>query len=405
MHKLDAPFNFKVLATDNDSSARRGCIQTGHGEIQTPVFMPVGTVGSVKAMTFESVWDSGARIILGNTYHLYLRPGHELIKSFGGLHKYQGWDGAILSDSAGYQVFSLSNLNKVTEDGVAFRSHLDGSKHNFTPELSMEIQLALGSDIVMAFDHCLPYGVDESDAAKAVDRTHRWLKRCVATFGEKGRTNISGWEQVLFGIVQGGVYENERKRSAAQLVDLDLPGYAVGGLSVGEPTQEMRDMTELTAGLLPDDKPRYLMGVGYPNDIVDSVSRGIDMFDCVLPTRLARKGTVVTKDGRLVVKNSRYKNDSTPIDPECNCPVCKRHSRAYIRHLFHAGEILGPMLASTHNIYFYQHLMQEIRDSLDAGTFSSYASEVRQRWLDGEKRRLEEIASATPGGRKSIKKP
>jgi len=405
MHKLDAPFKYKVLATDKNSSARRGAIQTGHGEIQTPVFMPVGTSGSVKAMTFESVWESGARIILGNTYHLYLRPGHELIKSFGGLHKYQGWDGAILSDSAGYQVFSLSNLNKVTEDGVAFRSHLDGSKHLFTPELSMEIQLALGSDIVMAFDHCLPYGVEESEAAKAVDRTHRWLQRCVKAFGEEGRTNINAWQQVLFGIVQGGVYENERRRSAAQLVDLNLPGYAVGGLSVGEPTPAMREMTELTAGLLPADKPRYLMGVGYPDDIVDSVSRGIDMFDCVLPTRLARKGTVITRDGRLVVKNSRYQDDSGPIDAECNCPVCKRHSRAYIRHLFHAGEMLGPMLASTHNICFYQQLMQEIRDSLDAGEFNSYASTVRQRWIDGEKNRLEEIASATPGGRKSINNP
>lgn len=405
MHKLDAPFKYKVLATDENSSARRGVIQTGHGEIQTPVFMPVGTSGSVKAMTFESVWESGARIILGNTYHLYLRPGHELIKSFGGLHKYQGWDGAILSDSAGYQVFSLSNLNKVTEDGVAFRSHLDGSKHMFTPELSMEIQLALGSDIVMAFDHCLPYGVAESEAAKAVDRTHRWLQRCVKAFGKEGRANENAWQQVLFGIVQGGVYENERRRSAAQLVDLNLPGYAVGGLSVGEPTPAMREMTELTAGLLPADKPRYLMGVGYPDDIVESVSRGIDMFDCVLPTRLARKGTVITRDGRLVVKNSRYQDDSRPIDSECNCPVCKRHSRAYIRHLFHAGEMLGPMLASTHNICFYQQLMQDIRDSLDAGEFSSYASTVRQRWIDGEKHRLEEIANAIPGGRKSINNP
>lgn len=401
MSNTKQPFSFSVLSTDNKSSARRGTIVTGHGEIQTPVFMPVGTVGSVKAMTFESVWESGARIILGNTYHLYLRPGHKLIESFGGLHKYQGWDGAILSDSAGYQVFSLSNLNKISEDGVAFRSHLDGSKHFFSPELSMEIQLSLGSDIVMAFDHCAPYGVSEQETAAAVDRTHRWMKRCIEAFGANGKADKHGWEQVLFGIIQGGVFEQERIRSAAQLVDLNLPGYAVGGLSVGEPTPLMREMTELSCGLLPKDKPRYLMGVGYPNDIVDSVSYGIDMFDCVLPTRLARKGTVVTKDGRMVIKNSKYSSDSDPIELDCECPVCRRHSKGYIRHLFQAGEILGPMLASTHNIFFYQQLMKEIRDSLEAGTFMQYADSVRNRWETGERDRLEEIANAKPGGRKA----
>jgi len=366
-----------------------GTLTTGHGTIETPVFMPVGTVGSVKAVTFEQVWDTGARLILGNTYHLYLRPGHELVGRQGGLHKFQGWDGALLTDSAGFQVFSLNELNRITEDGVEFRSHLDGSKHFFDPELSMEVQLALGSDIVMAFDQCAAYGAEPREVAAAVDRTTRWLKRCRDVFG--GRDYRDGWERVLFGIMQGGVDEKLRRRSAAEILELDLPGYAIGGLSVGEPTAAMREMTELAAGLLPQDRPRYLMGVGFPDDILASVQAGVDMFDCVLPTRMARTGTVLTRDGRLVIKNHEFAEDSRPIDAECGCPVCARHSRAYIRHLFQAREILASTLATIHNLHFYQELMAGIRSAIDEGRYGAYAARMSGRWLDGEKARLDRI--------------
>ena len=400
-HALDTPFSFTVNSKAPDCDARRGRLVTGHGAIETPVFMPVGTVGTVKAVTFESVWDTGARIILGNTYHLYLRPGHELIQRMGGLHRFQGWDGALLTDSAGFQVFSLSDLNKVTEDGVEFRSHLNGSKHFFSPEVSMEAQLNLGSDIVMAFDQCAAYGVSRQEVEAALDRTTRWLRRCKDVFG--GRTTREGWERVLFGIMQGGVHEDLRRQSAAEIVELDLPGYAVGGLSVGEPTDAMREMTELAAGLLPEDKPRYLMGVGFPDDIVESVAMGIDMFDCVLPTRMARTGTVLTRDGRLVVKNQEYAEDSQPLDAECGCPVCARHSRGYIRHLFKANEILGCTLATMHNLYFYQELMAGIRAAIEKGAFKPFAAEVTRRWQDGEKARLLAVQNRRPGGRQSKK--
>ena len=397
-HELDTPFSFKVNSTATDCAARRGRLTTGHGTIETPVFMPVGTVGTVKAVTFESVWETGARIILGNAYHLYLRPGHELIQRMGGLHKFQGWDGALLTDSAGFQVFSLNELNRITEDGVEFRSHLDGSKHFFSPEVSMEAQLNIGADIIMAFDQCAAYGVSKQEVEGALGRTSRWLVRCKDVFG--GRTSRDGWERVLFGIMQGGVHEDLRRHSAAQIVDLDLPGYAVGGLSVGEPTEAMREITELSAGLLPQDKPRYLMGVGFPDDIVASVEMGIDMFDCVLPTRMARTGTVLTRDGRLVVKNQENTEDQRPIDEECGCPVCARHSRGYIRHLFKANEILGPTLASMHNLFFYQELMAGIRESLEAGEFKSFAREVTRRWQEGERARLAGVENRSPGGRK-----
>lgn len=385
-HPLDTPFGFEVLGQADDCGARRGRLTCGHGVIETPVFMPVGTVGSVKAVTFEQVWQTGSRLILGNTYHLYLRPGHQLIERLGGLHRFQGWDGALLTDSAGFQVFSLSDLNRITEDGVEFRSHLDGSKHFFSPELSMEIQLALGSDIVMAFDECAPYGATPRQVEDAVERTTRWLKRCRDVFG--GRAYRAGWERVLFGIMQGGVDEALRRRSASEICELDLPGYAVGGLSVGEPTAAMREMTDLAAGLLPPDKPRYLMGVGFPDDIVAGVRAGIDMFDCVLPTRMARTGTVLTRDGRLVVKNQDCAEDTRPIDDECSCPVCARHSRAYVRHLFQAREILGPVLATIHNLHFYQELMAGVRAALEAGDFVRYADRVTARWQDGESERL-----------------
>lgn len=386
---LATPFGFTVEKIDPFSEARTGQLTTGHGNIETPVFMPVGTVGSVKAVTFEQVWATGARLILGNTYHLYLRPGHELIGRQGGLHRFQGWDGALLTDSAGFQVFSLNELNRITEDGVEFRSHLDGSRHFFSPELSMEVQLALGADIVMAFDQCAAYGADPKEVAAAVDRTTRWLKRCREVFG--GRDFRGGWERVLFGIMQGGVDETLRRRSAAEILESDLPGYAIGGLSVGEPTVAMREMTELAAGLLPADRPRYLMGVGFPDDILASVTAGVDMFDCVLPTRMARTGTVLTRDGRLVIKNHEFAEDSRPIDDECSCPVCARHSRAYIRHLFQAREILASTLATIHNLHFYQELMSGIREAIRQERFEGYSSEMSGRWTDGETARLDEV--------------
>ncbi len=388
----DVPFGFSLEARDAAGGARLGRLTTGHGQVPTPVFMPVGTVGSIKAMTFPEVWATGARLILGNTYHLYLRPGHELIERLGGLHRFQGWDGALLTDSAGYQVFSLSDLNKVDEDGVSFRSHLDGSSHVFTPEHSMTVQLALGADICMAFDHCLPYGADVRALAAAVDRTSRWAERCVDAFGPGGRAERGGWQRVLFGIVQGGCDAGQRRRSAGQLTALDLPGYAIGGLSVGEPIPLMREMTALTAELLPADRPRYLMGVGFPDDIVESVRRGVDMFDCVLPTRMGRNGTVVTRSGRLVVRNGAYAADERPLDETCGCPVCARHSRAYIRHLFNAREILGPMLATMHNLHFYQKLMADIRRSLRENVFAAFADDFLAEWSEGEARRRAEAA-------------
>lgn len=385
-HALDTPFSFTVSRTADDCAARRGQLTTGHGVIQTPVFMPVGTVGSVKAVTFEQVWETGARLILGNTYHLYLRPGHELVERFGGLHRFEGWDGALLTDSAGFQVFSLNDLNRITEDGVEFRSHLDGSRHFFSPELSMEIQLGLGSDIVMAFDQCAAYGAEPAEVERAVERTTRWLKRCRQVFG--GREFRGGWERVLFGIMQGGVTEQLRRRSAAEIIELDLPGYAIGGLSVGEPVPAMREMTELAAGLLPADKPRYLMGVGFPNDILAGVLAGVDMFDCVLPTRMARTGTALTRDGRLVIKNQTYAEDARPLDDECGCPVCARHSRAYIRHLFQAREILGATLVTIHNLHFYQELMAGIRQAIVEDRYVAFAAAGIARWEDGEQERL-----------------
>ena len=396
---LDRPFDFSVTHSDAGSGARCGVLHTPHGDVPTPVFMPVGTVGTVKAMTFEQVAATGARIILGNTYHLYLRPGAELVESLGGLHRFQGWDGAVLTDSAGFQVFSLTDLVKVTEDGVHFRSHLDGSRLFFTPELSMEIQCALGADIVMAFDQCVAADAGPAEVARGVDRTGRWLRRCVESFGPGGRRRNSSHQQVLFGIMQGGTSIAERRRSAEDIVQLDLPGYAIGGLSVGEPKELLHAMTAESAPLLPSDRPRYLMGVGYPDDILAAVLAGVDMFDCVLPTRMARTGSVLTWDGRLVVKNSGYARDERPLDPDCPCPTCRRHSRAYIRHLFQSREILGPMLATQHNLWFYQELMRGIAGAIERDHLVAYAHEVTDRWNAGERERLDRIAGSRPGGR------
>jgi queuine tRNA-ribosyltransferase len=397
---LERPFSFAIIQRDASSAGRLGLLRTPHADVPTPVFMPVGTVGAVKAATFEQVAAAGYNMILGNTYHLSLRPGNERVADLGGLHRFQGWDGALLTDSAGFQIFSLTDLVKVSEDGVRFRSHLDGSSLCFTPEISMQIQRDLGADIAMAFDHCTSADSTPAEVSAAVDRTGRWLRRCLEAFGPQGRRMLDGYEQVLFGIMQGGVAPDQRRRSAQDIASLDLPGYAIGGLSVGEPKSVLHEMTALSASLLPDDRPRYLMGVGFPDDILAAVLAGVDMFDCVLPTRMARTGTVLTWDGRLVVKNSEHADDPGPIDPECPCPVCSRHGRAYLRHLFQAGEMLGPMLATQHNLWFYQQLMSGIRQAIVAGRLSDYARRISARWLQGEQKRLEDAARRRPGGRR-----
>jgi len=396
---LDRPFSFTIARRDRASEGRLGVLHTPHGDVETPVFMPVGTVGTVKAVTFEQVAATGSRLILGNTYHLHLRPGHAIVDALGGLHRFQGWDGALLTDSAGFQVFSLADLAKVGEDGVHFRSHLDGSPLFFTPELSMEIQIGLGADIVMAFDQCVPAHAEPDVVAQAVDRTGRWLRRCLVAVGAGGRRRRHGDEQVLFGILQGGTCAEQRRRAAADIAALDLPGYAIGGLSVGEPKPLLHELAAACAALLPADRPRYLMGVGYPDDILAAVLGGVDMFDCVLPTRMARTGSVLTWDGRLVVKNREFARDGRPLDPDCPCPVCRRHSRAYLRHLFQAREILGPMLATQHNLWFYQELMRGIRAAIAADGLVDYARRGAARWTDGERTRLADVARRGSGGR------
>jgi queuine tRNA-ribosyltransferase len=339
--------------------------------------MPVGTQGTVKAMTFEEVWSLGYRLILGNTFHLYLRPGSERVARFGGLPKFIGWDGAMLTDSGGYQVFSLKDLRTITEDGVRFRSPLDGSSHDFTPERVMEIEHELGADIIMAFDECPPYPATFEYARDSMERTHRWLERCRVRHAELGGDE-SG--RLLFGIVQGGVYDDLRGESARVVSGMDFPGIAIGGVSVGEPPSEMVRVVEMTAPLLPDDKPRYLMGVGMPEDILDAVVRGIDLFDCVLPTRMARNGTLFTSRGRVHIRNARWADDSGPVDPECGCAVCRRHSAAYLRHLHRCNEILFSRLATFHNLAFYAGLMERIRAAIESGTLLALRSELRLAW-------------------------
>lgn len=331
--------------------------------------MPVGTQGTVKAMSQPELFDElGFRIILGNTYHLNLRPGPEAVKRMGGLHRFIAWDGAMLTDSGGYQVFSLSDLNKITDDGVTFKSHLDGSMHHFSPERSIEIQHCLGADIIMAFDQCPPYPCTRDKVAEASERTHRWAERSLAYHMENGDPE----QQNLFGICQGSTYEDLRIESAQQIASLGFAGFAVGGVSVGEPTEMMRSAVEWSVPHLPDDRPRYLMGVGTPLDLVESVAQGIDMFDCVLPTRLGRNGSIYTSNGRINIKGSRYAEDTSPVDPNCACAVCRRYSAAYLRHLYKTNEILGCRLATYHNLAFYASLMQKIRESIDHGSFSAF---------------------------------
>jgi len=369
---------YKLLTPDGH--ARRGEVTTAHGTFQTPAFMPVGTSGAVKALTSEDLESCGAEIILGNTYHLYLRPGVEIVKAMGGLAAFNGWNKPTLTDSGGYQVFSLKHINKISDDGVEFQSHIDGSRHLFTPERVMDIQYAIGADIIMAFDQCVAYPADEKTATEGVRRTHDWATRCLHRFEELSNAYETGSTQHLFGIVQGATYKNLRTQSAEQIVSLDLPGNAIGGLSVGESKAEMEDMLAHTIELLPEDKPRYMMGIGYPEDILMAVSHGVDMFDCVLPTRNARTGNVFTSEGPLIYRNADYANDERPLDPNCDCKVCRRYSRAYIRHLYNQSEITGMVLASYHSSYFYQQLMRDIRGALEAGRFESFRKEFLARY-------------------------
>ncbi len=358
-------FSFDIVKKDETSLARLGRISTPHGEIQTPVFMPVGTQGTVKALTPEEVSDHiRADVILCNTYHLYLRPGHEVIQRLGGLHRFMHWQKPILTDSGGFQIYSLSALRKITDDGVAFQSHLDGSTHFLTPALAIEIQQALGADIMMCLDECIPYPSSFQETAQATERTTLWAARC--------REKTTGTEQALFGIVQGGMHTELREKSAGDLQHIGFDGYALGGLSVGESTQMMHAMVDHTVPLLPEHTPRYLMGVGAPADLVECAGRGIDMFDCVLPTRNARNGMLFTRRGKVVIKNACYREDARPVDDQCQCYTCRNYSRAYLRHLYMAKEILSYRLNTVHNLFYYSTLMEDIRTAIREGVYEDF---------------------------------
>jgi queuine tRNA-ribosyltransferase len=373
--------SFEVLKTASPG-ARRGRLTTHHGPVETPFFMPVGTQASVKALRNEALEELGAEIILANTYHLYLRPGHELVRKLGGLHQFMSWPHPILTDSGGYQVFSLSELRKMTDEGVRFRSHLDGSEHLLTPEKAAEIQLALGSDVAMVLDECIETPAPREKAEAAVRRTTEWARRARNYFLECARVNgsVSQWQ---FGIVQGATFADLRRESARQLLDLNFPGYAVGGLAVGEPHETTCAMTAEVTAILPKDRLRYLMGVGRPEQIADYVALGIDMMDCVLPTRAARHACLYTSEGRVLIKNARYVQDQRPIDPNCTCSVCRRYSRAYLRHLFAAGELTAAILATHHNVHFYLDIMRQIREAIEFGNLANFSSEMHARYTAG----------------------
>ena len=364
---------YELLHIDKNSGARRGIVHTPHGDIQTPVFMPVGTQATVKSMTPEELKEIGAQIILSNTYHLYLRPGHKLVKEAGGLHNFMRWDRPILTDSGGFQVFSLGDLRKITEEGVEFKSHLDGSKHFFSPESVMEIEEALGADIIMSFDECVGYPATREYTENSMERTTRWAKRCKAAHKNTDK-------QGLFGIIQGGFYKDLREKSARDLIELDLPGYAIGGISVGEPKEEFLDILRYTAPLMPRNKPRYLMGVGTPDYLIEAAIAGIDMCDCVLPTRIARNGTAMTWNGKVVVRNATYERDFSPLDPECDCYTCRNYTRAYIRHLVKANEILGVRLLSIHNLYFLTKLMERVRIEIENDNLANFRDEFYKKY-------------------------
>jgi len=383
------PENFELLAADLHSKARRGRLSTAHGVIETPAFIPVGTQGSVKGVSPRELRELDAQIILGNTYHLFVRPGLDVIKHFGGLHKFVNWDGPILTDSGGYQIFSLAKLRKITENGVEFQNHVDGARAFISPEIAMEIQRALGSDIVMALDECVPYPCEYDYAAQSAEMTTRWAKRCkqwTKENAERSTSNaqrptsetdsinsqLSTLNQLLFGIVQGATFENLRKASAQQIVELDFDGYAIGGVSVGEPEEEMMRAVESAEPFLPGDKPRYAMGLGTPPQLLEMIGRGMDMFDCVLPTRLARNGTAFAAAGTLNLKNAEFILDKNPIEENCACPACREFSRGYIRHLIKAEEILGLRLITLHNLHFYLNLMNGVRTEIERGTFDQF---------------------------------
>ncbi|MBD1423602.1 tRNA guanosine(34) transglycosylase Tgt [Sphingobacterium chuzhouense] len=366
---------FTLQAKDIASKARAGVLETAHGNIQTPIFMPVGTAGTVKAVhQHELVEDIQAQIILGNTYHLYLRPGLDVLHKAGGLHKFNHWDGPILTDSGGYQVYSLTEVRKIREEGVTFRSHIDGSKHLFTPENVMDTQRVIGADIIMAFDECTPYPCEYSYARKSLDMTHRWLKRCVDRFD--GTEPLYGYEQTLFPIVQGSVYKDLREKSAEVIASFNRDGNAIGGLSVGEPAEEMYAMTEVVTNILPQDKPRYLMGVGTPINILENIALGIDMFDCVMPTRNARNGMLFTQNGIINIKNEKWKDDFSPIEAESDLLVDQIHTKAYLRHLIKSQEILGAQIASLHNLHFYLWLVKQAREKIIEGTFYDWKEKM-----------------------------
>ena len=364
---------YELLHVCKQTGARRGVIHTPHGDIQTPIFMPVGTQATVKSMTPEELKEVEAQIILANTYHLFLRPGHELVKEAGGLHKFMNWDRPILTDSGGFQVFSLGPLRTISEEGVEFRSHLDGSKKFLSPEKAIEVENALGADIIMAFDECCPYPSTYEYAKNSMERTTRWAKRCKEAHSREE-------DQGLFGIIQGGFYKDLRKESLEQLVKLDFPGYAIGGISVGEPKEEFLDILKYTTPLMPENKPRYLMGVGTPDYLIEAAVAGIDMCDCVIPTRLARHGTAFTSKGKLVVRNATYERDFTPLDDECDCYACKNYTRAYIRHLVKTNEILGIRLLSIHNIKFLTNLMDKVRIEIENDNLGTFREEFYRKY-------------------------
>lgn len=364
---------YELIKTCKQSGARLGKLHTPHGAIDTPIFMPVGTQATVKTMTSGELKEVGSQIILSNTYHLYLRPGHKLIEKAGGLHKFMNWNRPILTDSGGFQIFSLGPLRKISEEGVEFRSHIDGSKHFIGPEKAIEIQNSLGADIIMAFDECVSYSAEYDYIKNSLERTTRWAKRC-----KEAHNNIK--TQALFGIIQGGTYKDLREHSAEEIIALDFPGYAIGGLSVGEPKQLMYEILDHITPLMPENKPRYLMGVGSTDDLIEGAIRGIDMFDCVLPTRIGRNGTAMTSQGRVVIKNAAHTESFEPLDPECNCYTCKNYTRAYLRHLFKANEILGLRLLTYHNLYFLLRLMEEIRQAIKEDRLLDYKNKFFRKY-------------------------
>lgn len=365
-------FEFELIKECPRSKARVGKFHTPHGTFDTPIFMPVGTQATVKAITPRDLEEMEAQIILANTYHLYLRPGHELVKEAGGLHKFMNWNGPILTDSGGFQVFSLAELRNIKEEGVTFKSHLDGSTHFLSPEKAISIENSLGADIIMAFDECIPYPATYEYTDKSVERTTRWLERCVKAHSRE--------DQALFGIIQGGMYPDLRQKSAEGVIAQNLPGYAIGGLSVGEPKSLMYEMLEHTIPFMPQNKPRYLMGVGSPDCLLEGVLRGVDMFDCVLPTRIARNGTVMTSQGKIVVRNAIYERDFSPLDPECDCYACKNFTRGYIRHLIKVNEILASILTSIHNLRFLIHLMEEVRNAIMEDRLPEYRNDFFRKY-------------------------